>query len=144
MILAVPVALLALFSLAQLPREFDVDSWLALVSGRLVWQHGIPHHETLTVMSHGLVWIDQQWLAQLASYALQRLGGLGLLGTVNCLLITSGVAIATASARRRGASFRTTLIMVPVCVVLVLPSREIRTQAFAVPLFALARRPARA
>lgn len=136
-ILAVPVALLALFSITQLPREFDVDSWLALVSGRLVWQHGIPHHETLTVMSHGLVWIDQQWLAQLASYALQRLGGLGLLGTVNCLLITSAVGIAIASARRRGASFRATLIMAPICVVMVLPSREIRTQAFAVPLFAL-------
>jgi hypothetical protein len=135
--LAVPVALLALFSIAQLPREFGVDSWLALVSGRLVSQQGIPHHETLTVMSHGLVWIDQQWLAQLASYVLQRLGGLGLLGTVNCLLITSGVAISTASARRRGASFRTTLIMAPLCVVMVLPSREIRTQAFAVPLFAL-------
>ncbi len=75
----------AIFSIAELPREFGVDSWLALVSGRLVRQHVIPHHETLTVMSHGLVWIDQQWLARLASYALQRLGGLGLLGKVNCL-----------------------------------------------------------
>ena len=79
-ILAVPIALLALFSLVQLPREFDVDSWLALVSGRLIWQHGIPQHETLTVMSHGIVWVDQQWLAQLASYGIERLGGLGLLG----------------------------------------------------------------
>lgn len=136
-ILSVPVALLALFSMAQLPREFGVDSWLALVAGRLISQHGIPHHETLTVMSHGLAWIDQQWLAQLASYALERFGGLGLLGAVNCLLITSGVAVVIAAARRRGASFRTTLIMAPVCVVMVLPSREIRTQAFAVPLFAL-------
>ena len=136
-ILTVPVAMLALFAVVQLPREFGVDSWLALASGRLVWQSGIPHHETLTVMSQGIAWIDQQWLAQVASYALDRLGGLGLLGTVNCLLITSGVAIATASARRRGASFLAVLIMAPICVVMVLPSREIRTQAFAVPLFAL-------
>lgn len=137
MILAVPVALLAIIALVQLPREVNVDTWLELVTGRLVWQTGIPQHETLTALSHGIVWIDQQWLSQLAAYGLYRLGGLGLLGLVNGLMLTSGVAFAVAGARRLGAPLRSTLLILPVCLTLVMPSREVRTQALIVPLFML-------
>lgn len=135
-VLALPVALLAIVALAQLPREVNVDSWLELVTGRLVWQHGIPHHETLTTLSHGIPWIDQQWLAQLAAYAIYHLGGLGLLGTVNAALLCTGVGIATFATRRLGAPFRSALVVLPLCLALMMPSRELRTQAFAVPLFA--------
>src|ERR1700731_1336319 len=66
--------------LVFLPHAFNVDSWLALVSGREVWQSGLPHHETLTVLAQGAPWIDQQWLSQLLSYGTYLVGGLGLLG----------------------------------------------------------------
>jgi hypothetical protein len=136
-VLAIPIAMLAVVALVQLPKEFNVDSWLALVTGRVVWETGIPHHETLTVMSHGLPWLDQQWLSQLASYAIYLVGGFALLGLINCALLVSGVVIATVATRRFGAPFRSTLVILPACVAMVMPSREVRTQAFAVPLFAL-------
>jgi hypothetical protein len=136
-VLGLPIALLAVVLLVQLPQEINVDSWLALVTGRMVWQTGIPHHETLTVMSHGIAWIDQQWLAQLASYAIYLVGGLGLLGVVNVGLLVSGIAIATFAARRLRAPFRSVLVALPACVAMVTPSREVRTQEFIVPLFML-------
>lgn len=136
-VLSVPLALLALISLVQLPKEVGVDSWLELVTGRLVAQHGIPRHETLTAMTHGLAWVDQQWLSQLLGYGIDRLGGLGLLGLVNCALIVGAMAICVRTARASGAPFRAVLIILPICVAMLMPSREVRTQAFAVPLFAM-------
>src|SRR5436309_14596310 len=52
------VALVAVL-LAFLPHAFSVDSWLALVAGREVWQSGLPHHEILTSLALGSPWIDQ-------------------------------------------------------------------------------------
>jgi hypothetical protein len=82
-LLVVVIAALGVILLAGLIGDFNVDSWLELVTGRAVWQNGIPHHETLTVISLGHTWTDQQWLSQLASYALFLVGGLGLVGLVN-------------------------------------------------------------
>ncbi len=112
-VLAAPIAILAAVLLVQLPHAFSVDSWLALVTGRLVWESGLPHHETLTVIAHGANWIDQQWLSQLVSYGLYRLGGLGLLGLVNVALLAGSVAFATFTTRRRGAPFLSTLVALP-------------------------------
>ncbi len=134
-LLGVALSALALVLLAEMSKDFNVDSWLELVTGRLIWQDGIPHRETLTVMSYGHTWIDQQWLAQLASYAIFRAGGLALLGVVNVALIIGPVAAATFAGRRFGAPFRSILIALPACLTMVAPSREIRTQEFAIPLF---------
>src|SRR5439155_25681604 len=43
------------------------DTWLALVDGRLIAQHGLPHTDHLTVWTAGVRWVDQQWLASWAS-----------------------------------------------------------------------------
>jgi hypothetical protein len=136
-LISVPIAVLAFLTLVQLPKEFNVDSWLALVTGRLVWQQGVPHHEILTAMSLGHGWVDQQWLAQLVMYAIYRIGGIGLMGLVNGVLITSSVVIATVTARRLGAARLPMLVCLAACLAMVMPSREIRTQGFALPLFAL-------
>jgi hypothetical protein len=133
--LFVAVATVAGLFLIQVARAFNVDSWLALVAGRQVWQSGIPHHDTLAVMTHGHPWIDQQWLSQVVMYALYRVGGLGLLGLVNVTLIVAGLAGSFVAARRLGARPRTISLLVPVCVWLMLPSTEVRTEAFAFPLF---------
>jgi len=135
--LVVAVLALAAGLLAFLPGAFSVDSWLALVTGREVWQSGVPHHEVLTSMSHGITWIDQQWLSQLATYALYLVGGLGLVGVSNMALFVSGVAIAVVSARKLGATPRTVLLILALCAWLVIPSHEVRTQEFAMPLFAI-------
>jgi hypothetical protein len=134
--LGAPIALLAAVLLIELSGAFGVDSWLALASGRYVWASGLPHQETLTVLAHGAPWIDQQWLSQLASYGLYAFGGLGLLGLVNVALLTSGVAAAMFAARRFGARFLSTVIVLPLCLAMVAPAREVRTQTFIVPLFA--------
>jgi hypothetical protein len=134
-LLGVVVLTFAAALLVSLPSEFNVDSWLELVAGRAVWQAGIPHHETLTVIAQGAHWIDQQWLSQLASYAIYLLGGLGLLGIVNVGLFAGAVAGSLAGSRRLGAEFRSVLVALPLCILLIAPSREVRTQEFAMPLF---------
>lgn len=134
-LLAVALTLLGAVLLAEVNGDFNVDSWLALVTGREIWQNGLPHIETLTAMSRGDTWTDQQWLAQLLYYAIYRGGGLGLLATVNVVLLVGPIAAATVAARRLGAPFRSVLILLPVILTMVTPSREVRTQELAIPLF---------
>jgi hypothetical protein len=87
---------------ALLPQAFSTDGWLSLVSGRLIAHHGLPHHDTLTVVGHGREWIDQQWLGQLALYGLEVLGGIRLVLAANLLLVAGAFATAVSFARRRG------------------------------------------
>jgi hypothetical protein len=129
--------LLGVRLLTVLPSSFSVDSWLELATGRLIWQTGIPHHETLTTIAYGRAWVDQQWLAQLTSYGLYRLGGLALVGVVNVILLMSGLGGALIAARKLGASLRDVLVPAVLCGWLFVPASEVRTQAFAIPLFAL-------
>jgi hypothetical protein len=121
--------------LTDLPTDFSNDSWLALVTGREVWQNGIPHHEALTALALGHTWIDQQWLSQAASYAIYLGGGFGLLGLVNAVLLVGGVGGAIYAARRLGAPMLSVLVILPVSILLVSPAREVRTQTFVIPLF---------
>jgi len=88
----------------QVGAMLSTDGWLSLVSGRLIAQHGLPWHDTLTALLHGRRWVDQQWLAQLTLYGLERLGGTQLLTTVNVILTLCAFAAAALLARRRGAS----------------------------------------
>src|SRR5947209_7422434 len=72
------VAAVAILSLVGAATHLNQDGWLALVSGRLIAQSGIPHHDFLTVMAHGVRWVDQQWLSQLLIFDLWRIGGYAL------------------------------------------------------------------
>jgi hypothetical protein len=134
-LLAVAMLALGAAFLAYLPSAFSVDTWLGLVGGRDVWNHGIPHIETLTALAHGTHWVDQQWLSEIATYGLYLAGGFALLGVANVGLIVAGVGGAIAAARKLGASPRAVMLALPVCVWLMIPSREVRTQEFAIPLF---------
>src|SRR5260221_13475339 len=51
------------------------DGWYTLLAGRVIAKSGLPHHDTLAVLTHGRVWVDQQWLGQLSGYGLWRAGG---------------------------------------------------------------------
>ena len=90
--------------LYRLPSSLASDSWGLLLSGREIVAHGLPSHDTITVWAHGRRWVDEQWLAQITMYGLQRLGGFRLLALANATLAVGGFGAACAVARRRGAS----------------------------------------
>src|SRR5262249_22298268 len=48
-----------------LPHVMSTDGWLALLDGRSIVRHGLPHTNTMTLVARGHVWVDQQWLGQL-------------------------------------------------------------------------------
>ena len=135
-LLGVAVGVIAFALLFGARSLFHQDAWLALVAGREIWHSGIPHHDTLTTLTEGRRWIDQQWLSQLAVYALYRVGGLSLVSVVHVGLVVGSVAAAIAIGRRRGSTLSTQLLILFVGILLVLlPSLAVRTQPYAYPLF---------
>jgi hypothetical protein len=123
-----------LFGLASL--LVSTDSWYALVGGRFIVRHGIPSHNTLTLWAHGARWVDQQWLAQLTFYGLDRAGGIRLAVLVHVLLVVGALTAAVALARRRGADPTSVAIVAAVAVIpLILSSAQLRTQSFGYILF---------
>lgn len=112
------------------------DTWYALVSGRLIAQHGLPFHNDLTLWAHGTRWVDQQWLAQLGLYGLDRAGGIRLAIVVHVVLVAASFAVMVVLARRRGADPRSiALVSVVALIPLALSTAQLRTQTFAYPLF---------
>ena len=118
-------------------RLLDLDSWLTLMAGREIVQHGLPHHEVITTLPAGRNWVDQQWLAQLVFYGLHRLGGLGLAVVFHALMIGTALTITIVGARVRGASTRMTLLASSICLIVAPWSWQLRAQSIALPLFAL-------
>jgi hypothetical protein len=117
-------------------RLVSTDSWFALVAGRLIARDGLPSHNTLTLWAHGKTWVDQQWLAQLGIYELERAGGIRLAVAVHVLLVAGAFAGAVALARVRGAEPKSVALVAPVALLpLALSSAQLRTQTFAYVLF---------
>jgi hypothetical protein len=134
-LLVVLVAALGTMLLGLSPQIFVGDSWMTLVAGREIVQHGLPHHESLTVLAQGRTWTDQQWLAQLAFYGADVLAGLRATMLLHVLLVTTATALAIAAARQRGGTARSTLLVVSACLLVAPWSWTLRAQAFALPLF---------
>jgi hypothetical protein len=129
------VAAFAAVLITHLRTALAADGWMALLSGRVV-AHGLPSHDALTIWAHGRRWVDQQWLAQLALYELQRLGGLRLVLLVHAALVTLGLGGAAVLARRLGGSARsTTWVALPVLVAFWPGAAVMRPQSFAYALF---------
>jgi MFS family permease len=130
------VAVVVVLSLAGVPLHLSQDGWLALVAGRIIAAHGIPHHDYLTIMAYGVRWTDQQWLAQLAIYELAQVGGLALFAVVYVALTGAALAMAIAAARMLGGLDRHVTAVLPVSAFFYLITAvSIRTQGFAYPLF---------
>ena len=125
-----------LFALA--PVLLVADSWLTLVAGREIAEHGLPRTNDLTVIAAGAEWVDQQWLAQLAFYGLERLGGIGLVVVAAILLVLAALGGGMAAARARGASIRATAIVAVLTLFAAPWSWQVRAQSFALPLFVAA------
>ncbi len=118
-----------------LGQDIVQDTWLGLLAGRDIAEHGIPHRESLTVLAHGRRWIDEQWLAQLAMYELDRAGGVALVGVVNAALVTLGLLGAILASRRLGASANSIVRVLPLVVWTLAVTASVRTQPWAYPLF---------
>ena len=132
----VVVAAFAAVLITHLRSALAADGWMALLSGRVVAQHGPPSHDTLTIWAHGRTWVDQQWLAQLVLYGLERLGGIQLVLLVHAALVTVGLAGAAMLSRRLGGSARsTTWVALPVLVAFWPGAAVMRPQSFAYALF---------
>jgi hypothetical protein len=112
------------------------DTWLAFVDGRWIAQHGLPHVDELTVMTHGARWVDQQWLAQLGLYGLMRAGGFALVAAAASVCVTSSLLLCSIAARQAGASARSVALLLPVPLVVAPWLLQVRTQTLALPLFA--------
>jgi hypothetical protein len=134
---AAPVALLVIGLAAFSPALVTQDFWLALVSGREVAQHGLPHFDHLTVMASGRHWVDQQWLAQLLLYEAARLGGVGATVAICLFAVASALTIVGLVAHRRGAAPLAILAFLILCVAAAPWGMLFRPQALALPLFAL-------
>jgi hypothetical protein len=77
------------------------DSWLSLVSGRELLQHGFTATNGWTRWG-SREWVDQQWGAHLAFYGAWQLAGAFGLVALNIVLITSGFALCLRAAAGRG------------------------------------------
>jgi hypothetical protein len=89
---------------AHLQNGVQADSWMVLLAGRDIVAHGLPSHDAFTVWAHGRPWIDQQWLAQVTFYGVERLGGYRLVMLFHAALVLGAFGAACGIARRRGAA----------------------------------------
>ncbi len=129
-------AIFAIAFVLRLKGQVNQDAWLGLLSGREIADHGLPGHETWTIWGAGGSFVDQQWLAHLGLYAAYALGGFGALAGLHVVLTLGAIAAALAVARRRGASQRSVLLLLPLSFFcLILSTWQIRTQSFAYLLF---------
>jgi hypothetical protein len=121
--------------LVALPEELVQDSWLTLLSGREVVEHGLPRTDTLTAWTAGREWIDQQWLAQAAAYELWRVGGLGALGLAHAALVVGAAAGGVLAARSLGATRRSATLVTGAAIFVAPWALQLRSQSLALPLF---------
>ena len=133
------VVLLAGFGLIYLlvfpPALIVNDSWLNLMAGREVIEHGLPHHNEITLYGLGATWTDQQWLAQVFMYGVHGLGGFALLSIVSCVSVVGAFAISAGASRTLGAGPRAIwLLFLPVLISAAL-GWSLRAQMLTLPLY---------
>jgi hypothetical protein len=130
------VSIVALLALVLVRAELIGDTWMMLVGGREVAQHGLPRRDTLFLWTQGRGWIDQQWLAQVFYYKLHVLGGVRLVLIANTFFVVGAAAVAFTFARLRGASARATLLVAVLLPLMAPWALQVRAQAPAQLLFA--------
>jgi hypothetical protein len=134
-VVAMTGLLAALFALIA-PYLVVQDTWLALVSGREIVQHGLPTVNHLTVLGAGRTWTDQQWLAQLTMYGLASLGGIRLVAIAHVAAVAGAFGFALSAARVRGASARALTATTVVAAAAAPWALQMRPQGFGLLLFA--------
>ena len=118
-----------------MPKLLVQDSWLSLVDGRLIAQHGLPHADTLTRWTLGRPWTDQQWGAHLVLYELTQLGGLRLLIVFGIACVLAAIVTACVVTRKLGATPGAAALGALLPLLGSPWLTEVRSQSVAVPLF---------
>ncbi len=91
-------------------RLLPTDAWLALVCGREIAHHGLPHLDTLGAVTRGHVWTDQQWLGQLFIYEIENAFGLRSALVSQAIITGAAFGICARYALSRGATPAATLV----------------------------------
>ncbi len=129
----VGIVLLSVFA----PSIVVGDTWLTLMAGREVVDHGLPDTEHLTVLGDGRTWTDQQWLAQVLFYAAHGLAGMRAVILLGVALVLLALGARDRDRARRAARRRARPSSSAVLAVLAGPwGWTLRAQTAALPLFA--------
>ena len=135
-----PILLVSLVGIVLLtvfaPSIVVGDTWLTLMAGREVVDHGLPKTEAVTLLGQGATWTDQQWLAQVVFYAAHGLAGMRAVVLVGIALVLLALGLATSTARTSGATSRSTFLVGFLAVVAGPWGWTLRAQTTALPLFA--------
>jgi len=133
------VALVALSLVVSLlySRYLFADSYYDLYAGRYIVQHGIPHHNVVTVVAHGAPWIDQQWLAHVLYYGAWAAGGYPALALLAALVLVSGFTALALLLRSLGVPPTRMFGWTCAAIIVYLGNIVIRAQSFAYLCFAL-------
>jgi hypothetical protein len=118
-----------------MPYLYGGDFWLNLVAGREIVDNGLPHADRFTVFANGREWVDQQWLANVTFYGLERIGGLTLVSLVGGAIVLLSFGLACAAARWRGASQRATVPVLFLALVSATWGYSVRAQLLVLPLY---------
>ena len=130
------VALFVIGLLGNMPGELLSDSWLVILGGREIVQHGLPDHDTLAIWTYGKPWVDQQWLGQLIFYGLYAAGGVKLALVGHVTAASTAFVLALVAARWRGGSTRAVCwLALPSIFLLIWGSWNARAQSLALVLF---------
>jgi hypothetical protein len=128
----VGIVLLSVFA----PSLVVGDTWLTLMAGREVVDHGLPETETITILGQGATWTNQQWLAQVVFYGAHELAGMRAVVLLGIALVLLALGLATATARTSGASSRSTFVIGLLAVLAGPWGWTLRAQTTALPFFA--------
>ncbi len=108
-LLALFLALIFLFCLNQIN---SADSFYHLKAGQLIWQTGqIPHRDVFSYTAAGAQWIPHEWLAELVFFAVQSTFGFWGLEAFIAALATIAFYFLFLLARRKGADFFLSLLI---------------------------------
>jgi hypothetical protein len=135
-----PVLLVSLVGIVLLtvfgPSIVVGDTWLTLMAGREIVEHGLPSTEPLTVLAQGATWTDQQWFAQLVFYSAHELGGMRAVVLLDVAFVLAALGLVAATARTSGASSRSTFVVGLLAILAGPWGWTIRAQSTALPLYA--------
>jgi hypothetical protein len=141
---ALGLAFATLIALTHLrTARVSSDTFYVLAAGQEMARFGLPHTNTLTELGHGALWVNPQWLAQLAFTSVMRVTGFAGLVIVRALLGGLALFIALWMGRRGALVVDAkspglhTLLIAFAALVLLVPHANIRAQSFAEVLFAL-------
>jgi MFS family permease len=125
----------AIFTLTRF-RTLTPDSFMTLIGGRWVSQHGLPSVDHLTVVGQGRRWVDVEWLSQWLFYRFWQLGGYPLVAIAAAALPAISAAILARILFERGAHPRRVVKWTALVLAIAVPDMAVRSQQFAYPLFA--------